>query len=316
MPSKLASAAVEYGDQGIAVMPCVENGKKPALSRTGKEHSIAVNDSDQIQQWWTKNPQYNIGIACTPNRLAVIDIDGEAGVTWIHENALPMPQTWTAVTGRGHHYYYRWPPGLQIKTCQIAPKLEIRAAGAYVIAPPSIHPNGNIYQWALKHRTWDNLPILPSEWVTLQPPLVPGTVENRFLDNVKTLKSLTTTNTVALKRLDGLSRHLAATLKGGRHQALYTIARTLGQLVASGHLTEYVIHNSLFDAAATNGLLAEDGDHNITQTINDGISKGIEDGPDPGHHETGERNLYILPPPSKDDGFISKPGNTYSTSAQ
>ncbi len=57
-------------------------------------------------------------------------------------------------------------------------------------------------------------------------------------------------NTVALKRLAGLARHLAATPKGGRHQALYTIARTLGQLVASGHLTHYLIHNALYVAAA------------------------------------------------------------------
>ena len=45
-----------------------------------------------------------------------------------------------------------------------------------------------------------------------------------------------------------------------------------------------------------NGLLAEDGEHNITQTIDDGIAKGIGDGPDPGHHETGEHNPYTLPP--------------------
>ena len=308
MSSKLASAAGEYGDQGIAVMPCVENGKKPALSRTGKEHSIAVHDNDQIQQWWTKDPRYNIGIACTPNRLAVIDIDGEAGVTWIHENALPMPQTWTAITGRGHHYYYRWPPGLQIRTCQIAPKLEIRAAGAYVIAPPSIHPNGDIYQWATKHGTWEDLPELPPEWISLQPPLVDSTVENRFLDNVKTLKSLTITNTVALKRLDGLSEHLATTEKGSRHQALYTIARTLGQLVASQHLTRGQISVALHAAAERNALLAEDGTHNITQTINDGISKGVEDGPDTGHHETAERNLYILPPPGEGDPALTEPG--------
>ena len=44
-----------------------------------------------------------------------------------------------------------------------------------------------------------------------------------------------------------------------------------------------------------NGLLAEDGDHNVTQTITDGIIKGIGDGPDPGHHEPAEHNPYTLP---------------------
>ena len=30
--------------------------------------------------------EYNIGIVCTANRLAVIDIDGEAGIEWIRDN--------------------------------------------------------------------------------------------------------------------------------------------------------------------------------------------------------------------------------------
>ena len=78
---------------------------------------------------------------------------------------------------------------------------------------------------------------------------------------------------------------------------MYTIARTLGQLVASGHLTRDEIYAQLYDAAQRNGLAAEDGEHNITKTIDDGIEKGISDGPDPGHHETAERNPYTLTPP-------------------
>ena len=313
----LRSAALEYGDQGIAIMPC--HGKKPALGRTGKEHGVAVSDADQIDRWWTHNPKYNIGIVSTANKLAVIDIDGAAGIEWIRDNRLPMPATWTATTARGFHYYYRWPMGgARIKTCQIAPKLEIRAAGAYVIAPPSIHPDGDIYQWSWgsDRCDWDALPALPPEWVALQPLEAPpdnvtylkGSAHRKVIETVKMQlgtylqESLASNqappdNTVALKRLNGLAGHLAATPKGGRHQTLYTIARTLGQLVASNHVTHPEIHNALYAAADVNGLLAEDGDHNITQTIEDGITKGISDGPDPGHHETAEHNPYILTPP-------------------
>ena len=155
MSDDLRSAALEYANQGIAIMPCAERGKKPALDRTGKEHAVATNDTDQILQWWTKNPQSNIGIACTANRLAVIDIDGEAGVEWIRDNQLPMPTTWSAITARGFHYYYRWPVDTRISTCQVAPKLEIRAAGAYVIAPPSIHPDGDSLSMGAERCDWE-----------------------------------------------------------------------------------------------------------------------------------------------------------------
>ena len=57
-----------------------------------------------------------------------------------------------------------------------------------------------------------------------------------------------------------------------------------------------------------NGLLAEDGDRNVTQTITDGIIKGIGDGPAPGHHETVEHNPYILtPPPEGGPALTRKP---------
>ena len=129
------------------------------------------------------------------------------------------------------------------------------------------------------------MPELPPEWVIL------GGSDSASASEEPKSKPLapppTAGNTVALKRLDGLARHLAATPKGGRHQALYTIARTLGQLVASGHLHCDEIHNALSAAADSNGLLAEDGERNVTQTITDGIIKGIGDGPDPGHHGTG-----------------------------
>ena len=296
MSNDLLHAALEYGDQGLAIMPCVERGKKPALSRTGKEHAVATSDVDQIIKWWDATyPRSNIGIACTPNQLAVIDIDGEEGIEWIRANRLPMPVTWVATTARGFHYYYRWPAGMRISTCQIAPKLEIRAAGAYVIAPPSIHPDGTRYRWSTgstERCDWDALPALPPEWAALQPQVDKATSSDIAYLPVGT-------NTVALKRLTGLAGHLAATPKGGRHQALYTIARTLGQLVASRHLTATDIHTALHAAAETNGLLAEDGDHNVAQTITDGINKGIGDGPDPGHHETGERNPYSLTPPGE-----------------
>ena len=301
MSDDLRSAALEYGNQGIAIMPCAERGKKPALDRTGKEHAIATNDTDQILQWWTKNPQSNIGIPCSSNRLAVIDIDGEAGTKWIRSNEMPMPVTWTATTGNGFHYYYRWPEGMRIKTFQVAPKLEIRAAGAYVIAPPSIHPDGDTYRWSPERCDWDALPDLPPEWIGLQPPTTPD-------PPTTTMEAAFTGNTVALKRLAGLGEHLATTGKGSRHRALYTIARTLGQLVASQHLTREQVHDVLVGAAERNALLTDDGAQNITQTINDGISKGISDGPDSDHHEPAEHNLYVLPTPTpttdaNDDGI-------------
>ena len=206
------------------------------------------------------------------------------------------------ITANGYHHYYRWPDNLRIKTCRIGPQVEIRAAGAYVVAPPSIHPNGDTYQWAQRSCDWEVLPDLPPEWINLQP------ASENPPDNIVRIDTASN-NSVALKRLTGLANHLAATTKGNRHRALYTIARTLGGLVASHHLTREQVHEALYAATVRNGLLAEDKINNITRTINDGIEKGISDGPDPEHHEPGERNPYTLPttPNTDDDGINQRP---------
>jgi hypothetical protein len=135
------TAALEYAAQNIQIIPCKPRSKKPALKTTGAGHATAATTSTkQIQEWWTTNPNYNIGIPCGPNQLAVIDIDGPDGEEWMRTEAPPLGEPrQVAKTGKGWHIYYRWPADLEIRTCEIAPQVEIRAAGSYVIAthPPT-----------------------------------------------------------------------------------------------------------------------------------------------------------------------------------
>ena len=41
------------------------------------------------------------------------------------------------------------PPGGRIpgSSSKLAPGVDLKADGGYVIAPPSVHPNGNVYEW-------------------------------------------------------------------------------------------------------------------------------------------------------------------------
>lgn len=150
MPS-LKEAALKYAKLGYAVFPLKPKAKEPATSHGFYE---ASTDAGTIEAWWIKNPEYNIGIACG-NGLAVIDIDqhpedGKFGLDTLrnweknHGDLLP---TWTVLTGTGGlHYWYK--TDLNFKnTVEVLPGIDIRSKGAYVVAPPSIHPNGNAYEW-------------------------------------------------------------------------------------------------------------------------------------------------------------------------
>jgi hypothetical protein len=65
--SALAAAVL-----GWHVFPCAAGGKRPALR--GNWQDLATTSPDQIRDWWARAP-YNIGIACGPSGLVVIDLD-------------------------------------------------------------------------------------------------------------------------------------------------------------------------------------------------------------------------------------------------
>lgn len=67
-------------------------------------------------------------------------------------------------TGRGRHYYFLYPKDTDIRNfTRRYPGIDLRGEGGYVLAPPSLHPSGKIYEWVIKPSVQDmaNLP----EWV-------------------------------------------------------------------------------------------------------------------------------------------------------
>ena len=150
----LGAAAVECCRRGWAVLPLAARGKVPAI-RGGCRAAVA--DAAQARAWWDVNPSHNLGIAtgAVSGGLFAIDLDvdddaGEDGVgtlrAWEREHG-ELPLTVTAVTGRGGmHLFYRSdsPVG-----CSVNKELgvDIRGEGGFVVAAPSVHPNGRAYCW-------------------------------------------------------------------------------------------------------------------------------------------------------------------------
>ena len=69
-PVLLRSALAAAGS-GWHVFPCAPGGKRPALR--GNRQERATTGRDQVRAWWTRAP-CNIGIACGPSGLVVIDL--------------------------------------------------------------------------------------------------------------------------------------------------------------------------------------------------------------------------------------------------
>ena len=52
-------------------------------------------------------------------------------------------------TARGYHLFFRMPASGDIRDSvgKIAPEIDVRGSGGYVVAPPSPHPEGEAYHW-------------------------------------------------------------------------------------------------------------------------------------------------------------------------
>lgn len=153
MSNILLDAAIDYASRGLAVFPLKPRDKAPITAHGVHE---ATTNFDQINKWWKRYPNANIGIACgkISGGLLVVDVDrkqnGVDGLdslnAWERENG-ELPETVRSITGTGgSHLLYRI-DGAGKNRVNLLDGVDIRSDGGYIVAPPSVHPNGSQYEW-------------------------------------------------------------------------------------------------------------------------------------------------------------------------
>jgi hypothetical protein len=152
--------ALRYASRGFPVFPCHRN-KSPMTAHGFKD---ATTDARQILTWWDASPEASIGVP-TAGYL-VLDVDARKGgdqtLAEYEAKHGPMPVTPTAKTGSGgRHYWFAKPEGKAFKSkASIAPGLDVRTDGGYVIVPPSVNEVGP-YAWLV---ALDAPMALPPAW--------------------------------------------------------------------------------------------------------------------------------------------------------
>lgn len=163
--------ALRYMRLGWPVFPCVVRGKEPLVKNGLSEASL--NEST-IRAWWTKWPRANIGIR-TGDRFFAFDVDlkdgGEENYEYLINQHGRFPDTIQQITGTGGTHFLFAMPDFALrnsigKNGGIAPGIDIRATGGYIVAPPSIHPvTGRPYVWdGLKEIEEETIAAAP-EWL-------------------------------------------------------------------------------------------------------------------------------------------------------
>jgi len=206
MGSEFLEAALSYHSRGWSVFPIPAGRKKPRISWESYQTERA--SEEKIHKWWEIWPDANIGIVTgRVSGIVVVDADGAEGAATLEEIGDDEPTT-TSRTGSGgtHQFYRSDEDGPELRNFgRRAPGLDFRGEGGFVVAPPSVHPNGNRYEW-----------ILPPEQ---QPPAqVPGWVVD-LCENGSTREGTIATRTP--KAGEGLPEGVE---EGGRHDAATRIA--------------------------------------------------------------------------------------------
>lgn len=160
-------AALTYAAYGWCVLPIRAGGKAPAISNWTE---AATTDPEVIRGWWQTWPDAGVGILTGPRSgIWVLDVDGQLGadsLADLEREHGPLPATPLSLTGSGgRHYVFALPPGLVIRNSAsaIAPGLDVRAEGGQIVAPPTIHPNGQPYAWELSA---PETPVRAPQWLT------------------------------------------------------------------------------------------------------------------------------------------------------
>jgi hypothetical protein len=272
--------------RALHIFPCRAD-KKPACDHGFDD---AVADQAGIDRLWSavwpRNRPALVGVATgVISGISVIDIDSRrGGDRWFFENRDRLPKTRTHESQSGdQHLIYRNLPGLRSSKDLIAPGVEIKADGTYVI------------WWAVNGcRVLCEGPVaeFPKWFADELVTRVISTASNgrgdaTFIAGAETTKSLprnlyfqvlklvplsTSITRRTQRRVCGWLSGVVHATEGSRNDWVFWAACRFSEFVTEGRLRPEIAEQLLF-AAATD-LVEDDGAQSVRATIASGLRTG------------------------------------------
>ncbi|MFF4195176.1 bifunctional DNA primase/polymerase [Nonomuraea sp. NPDC001831] len=283
--------ALAAARRGWHVFPLTRREKRPLKGFTNWERE-ATTDPELIRRCWSRAP-YNIGIACGPSRLVVLDLDTPKSdepppSPWdrpgVHEGAdvlalacldagEPLPfDTFTVRTRRGGtHLYFTAPTGMPLRNTagRLGWLIDTRAQGGYVVGPGSFVdlPDG-----AGSYDVINEEPAAPlPAWLAALLAAHEGGEERTPVSAREVLARLGRRSTgYVYAALRGEVQRVLEAVPGVRNHTLNAAAFALGQFVANGLLPSELAERALLIAAQDIGLPFREA----ATTIHSGLAAG------------------------------------------
>jgi hypothetical protein len=296
--SDLRRAALAAAGRGWPVFPLRTGSKLPAVRSWERR---ATTDPDRIAAWWSRTP-HNVGIACGPAGLVVLDLDAAHGhrppPDWsdrgaahgrdilrllAHDAGQPDPTgTYTVATPTGgEHRYFLAPAGPALRNTTgdtgrgLGWHLDTRATGGSITAAGSIRL---IAGEPRRYRVVRDLPPAPLPgWIhalltaSPAPPGSPGPAGRAHRTLPPAGPRL---DAYVRAALDGEADAVTRAEPGTRATTLFRAAVHLGELVGSGAVDEATVVETLRRGAAYHNGVDGWTDREARHHIGNGLAAG------------------------------------------
>jgi hypothetical protein len=134
--------ALAVAESGLRIFPLPPLRKAPPP--VGWQ-DLATTDPIAIHEFFRNSPNANYGIRTgAVNDLIVVDLDGAEAQSWWRERGLTTGAVVRTPSGldRSHHYFRVTGIELPNSQSKIAPHVDVRGEGGYVVGPGSVLPTG------------------------------------------------------------------------------------------------------------------------------------------------------------------------------
>jgi hypothetical protein len=271
----------------LHIFPCRAD-KTPACEHWADD---AVADQAGIDRLWSAVWPRNrrtalIGVPTgVINGIAVIDIDPRrGGDKWFFENRDRLPKTRTHETaGGGQHLIYRHLLGMRCSKDRIAPGVEVKADGGYVIWWPSHgcrvlceRPVAEFPRWLAEELVTRVIKRSASasngKWGDATPIAGAGAKplpRDLYFQVIKLVPLSTSMSRRDQRRVCSILSGVVHAPEGSRNDWLFWAACRFGEFVA---VRREVAEQLLL--AAARDLVEDDGPHSVMATIRSGLQTG------------------------------------------
>ena len=140
--SSAKAAAADYDRGGWCPIPIKKRSKQTALGQLAPYLNRRATKEELAAWAWP-----GVGIVTGPvSGVLVLDVDGPEGEEELRKHGHPVTPMVRTASG-GLHLYFRHLEQSVRTGIRVAPGLDVKAAGGYVVAPPSLGTNGIPYEW-------------------------------------------------------------------------------------------------------------------------------------------------------------------------